>query len=93
MALSYLCSRLAAKLAVSGIIELVVDMATYLKREMIPNALGIPFPFLYISLILLLRHNTEIRSFAYYGTRWEDCEGMSCSYPLGEDRVDIYRLI
>ena len=42
-------SRLAEKLAVYGIIELVVDTATDTKREMRPNNFGMPSLFLYFS--------------------------------------------
>ena len=42
---------MAAKLAVFGIMDLVVDMAIDTKREMRPNAFGIPFySFLYLGL-------------------------------------------
>ena len=34
-----------------------------------------------------------MRRFAYSGIRREECEGTSCSYPLGESIVAAYRLI
>ena len=40
-------SSLAAKLAVSGRMELVIDMATDAKREIMPNTFGMEFHFLY----------------------------------------------
>ena len=42
-------SILAAKLAVSAIMDLVSDMATDFKRTMRPNTFGIPFPLFYFS--------------------------------------------
>ena len=39
---------LDAKLAVSGRMELVTDVATYTKRSMRPNNLSMQFPFLSI---------------------------------------------
>ena len=51
------------------------------------------FTFLYFSWIVLLSLNTEMRRFAYSGIRREECEGTSCSYPLGESIVAAYRLI
>ena len=41
-------SILDAKLAVSCIINLVVDISTDTKREIIPNTLGFPYLFLFI---------------------------------------------
>ena len=57
LSLSLWCSSLAAKLAVSG--DLVADMDTYVKREMRPNTVGMPFIFLYFSWILLLLINPK----------------------------------
>ena len=39
-------SILSEKLAVSGIMDLVADMSTDVKREISPNTLVIPFPLL-----------------------------------------------
>ena len=93
LALSSWWSRLAGKLSVFGIMDLVVDMATDKKRETKKNTLGITFPLLYFYWILLLRHNPKMRRFSYYGIRLYDCEGMSCSSPLGEASVAAYSLI
>ena len=40
---------LAAKLTVSGRMDLVADMATGAKRQMRPDTLGVPFSFLSLS--------------------------------------------
>ena len=42
-------SILDAKLSVYGIMDLVKDMSKDVKREMRPNTLGMPYPFLSIS--------------------------------------------
>ena len=47
--------------------DFVAYMATYVKKEIIPNTLGMSCLFLYISWILLFCLNPEMRSFAYYG--------------------------
>ena len=52
-------------------------MATYANREIMPNTLGMPFNFLSLSLIILLRLGPAIRRLEYYGIRLEDCEGTS----------------
>ena len=67
-------SSLAAKLAVSGRMDLVTDMDTDAKREMIQNTFGMPFNLFYLSCIILIFHNTEVRRFAYSGIRREDYE-------------------
>ena len=49
LSLSSRWRSLAAKLAVYGKMDLVVDMATYAKRAISPNNFGMPFTFLYFS--------------------------------------------
>ena len=80
------------KLAVSGRMDLVVDMATYVKKAMRPNNFGMPFSFLSLSWIILIRFNPTVRRFVYSEISWEDCEGMLCSSPLGEAGVAASRL-
>ena len=62
-------SRLAAKISVSGIMDLLEDIATYVKREMRLNTLGMAFLFLSIYRIILLRLNPEMWRFPYSGIR------------------------
>ena len=83
----------AEKLALSGRIDLVEYMATDTKKEMSQNTFGMPFLFLSFSCIILLRLNTEIQRFSYYGSRWEGCEGTSCFSPLGESSIVVSRLV
>ena len=49
LALSSWWRILAAKLAVSGRMDLVEKMTTDAEREMRPNTFGMPFSFLYCS--------------------------------------------
>ena len=49
LALSSWWSSLATKLAVSGIMDLVVDMEIYVKRPMRPNNLVLPFHLFFLS--------------------------------------------
>ena len=63
---------MAAKLAVSGIIDLVVDMATDAKREMRTNTFGMPFAFLSLYWFYLIILNLEVRRFSYYGMARRD---------------------
>ena len=49
LALSSWWSSLAEKLDVSRRMDLVEYMATYAKREMSSNTLGMPFTYLYLS--------------------------------------------
>ena len=58
-----------------------------------PNTFGVPFPFLSLSRIPLLRHSPEMWRFTYCGIGRKDCEYTLCSSPLGEARVDKSRLI
>ena len=81
----------AAKIAVSGIMELVADMAADAKRAMRLNTFGIIFPFLCLSCIILPCLNPEMQKFAYSGIRLEKCEGTLCYYPLGESKVAASR--
>ena len=83
---------LDTKLAVSGSMNLVADMATDAKREIRLNTLGFTYIFLFIYRTILLCLNTEIRRFAYNAIRQEDCEDTSRSSPPGESRVSAYRL-
>ena len=75
MALSSWWSILNAKLAVSGRIYLVADMATDSKRAMGPNTLGMPFTFLSSSWIRFLLLYHEMRRFVYSKIRQEEYEG------------------
>ena len=84
-------SNLAAKLAVSGRMDLVTVMSTDAKRAVSPNIFGMPILFC-LSWIIFLRLNPEVRRFTYYGMRQEDCEGTSCSSPLGEASVAASKL-
>ena len=84
---------MVAKLAFSGRMELVAEMATDMKREMRPKTLSIPFTFLYLSCTLLLDLNPEIRRLKYSGIRRYYCEGTLFSAPLGEYTVATSRLI
>ena len=92
LAISSWWGSLAAKIAVSGIMDLVAEMATYAKSSMRPNTFVMPFFLLSLSWIILLCLNPEVRRFAYYGIRWEDCEGTPCYSTLGESRVAAFRL-
>ena len=83
---------MAVKLSVSGIMELVTDMATDVKRSMRPNTFGMPFLLFSFSLTIFLRLNPKMRKFECSGIRREDYEGTSCSYPLGESSVAASRL-
>ena len=58
-------SRLTEKLAVSGIMGLVADMATDAKRAMRPNTFGVPLSLLYLSWTLLICLNSEVQRFTY----------------------------
>ena len=92
LALSSWWISLSTKFDVSGIMDLVEDMATYAKRAMRPNNFGIPFSLFYLSWIIFLRVNPEVRRFTYSGIRRKDCEGTLCYYPLDEARVAASRL-
>ena len=71
LALSLLWIILAAKIAVYGRMDLVVDITINTKREMRQKPFGVIFLFLYFSLILMLHISPEIRIFAYSSIRWE----------------------
>ena len=85
-------SRLAAKFAIYGSIDLVKDMATDTKRKIRPNILVFPPPLLYLYLNCLLLLIPEMKMFVYYGIR-QDCEGISCSSQLVKASVSEFRLI
>ena len=68
-------------------------MTTDVKKVMMLNTFGIPFPSCICLKLFLLHLNHEMRIFAYYGIMQEDCEGNSCSSTLGEARVSTSRLI
>ena len=78
---------LAAKLTVSGRMDLVTVMATYAKMVMIPNIFDMQL-LSCLYWILLLCLNIEVSRFTYSRIRREDCEGTSCSYALSEASVD-----
>ena len=84
--------QLVWKIAVSGRMGLVEDMAKYVNREMMPNNLDLTFSLLYLTWSILLHLNPEVQRFAYSGMRHEDFEGTPCSSPLGEASVAAYRL-
>ena len=85
-------SRLAAKFAIYGSIDLVKDMATDTKRKIRPNILVFPPPLLYLYLNCLLLLIPEMKMFVYYGIR-QDCEVIYLFNLLGEASVSAYRLI
>ena len=72
--------------------DLVTDMVTDAKRAMRQNNFGMPFPFLSLSWILLIRLNPEMQRFAYAGIRRDNCGGTLCSSLLGVDSVSASRL-
>ena len=92
LALSSWWIRLDTKLAVSIIMDLVVDMDTYAKMEIMLNTFDMPFSLFSLSWILLLCLNPEVQRFAYSGIRREDYEGKSCSSSLGEASFAASRL-
>ena len=71
--------------------DLVAVMDTYAKRATSPNIFGMPL-LSFISWIIFLHLNPEVRRFSYSGMRWEECKSTSCSSPLGESSVATSRL-
>ena len=82
--------RLAVKFTVSGSTDLVSDIATYSKRGIILNNLGLLPNLLYIYWTCLLNISLEVRRFTYYWIIW-DCEVRYCSSMLGKSSVSSYR--
>ena len=72
--------------------DLVTDMATYVRMGMRPKNLGLPYFFLSLYQILLICLSPEIQKFTYSGISRDECEEMFCSSTLGESRIYAPRL-